>query len=186
MNIRDFFRAALWLTILVIAMGAVESVLADHTRIQPKYSKPACTPFELHARGGEAGIRFMHNIGDYHRVKNRVYHGRICRDGPLTVELSKRHPDTRVILKINGARYEFRPGEKAHRTINHWHRKYVRFHLPGKSLVNHGIKQGGGLKQRHNHNGYGRMLSHSNRHRYGHAYGQGYGHGFGSRYVYRM
>ena len=174
MNIRDFIRATLLLTLLVIAMGAVETVLADHTRILPKYSKPACTPFELHARGGEAGIRFMHNIGNYHLVKNRVYHGRLCRDGPLTVELSKRHPDTRVILKINGGKYEFRPGEKAHRTINHWHRKYVRFHLPGKSLGNHGIKQGGGLKQRHNHKGYG------------HDNGRGYGHGFGNSSVYRV
>ena len=123
---------------LVISFSSL-TVSADHG--YPQYAgssygykyhnqKAACIPYELHARGGEAGIRFMHNIGNYKLVKHGVIKGRLCGTGKYTVELSKRHPYTDVILKINGHRYHFYGGEPADRYIKHWYRKYVDLHIP--------------------------------------------------------
>ena len=91
-----------------------------------------CTPFELHVKGGKGGVRFMHNIGNFKLVKHGIYRGKTCQTGRTTVELSRTNPNTKVVLFMNGQKYVFHRGERAHRLHKTWHRKYVNFYLPGQ------------------------------------------------------
>ena len=152
---------------LTLLSGALLATTHTSTAAGPNHGrhlvyqpKPQCIHYQLKAKGGEAGIRFMHNIGNYHLVKGRTYHGRVCHPGPLRVELSRRHPGTKVVLKFEGKKYVFRPHEPAHRYINHWHRKYFTLG-PGGHYRHHGYHPA-----YHDHGKGG----HGYHHNYGHSY----------------
>ena len=149
-------------------------VHADMGHVSKKYahneyhSEP-CVRYEMRSYGGDAGLRFMHNIGNYTLVKSGIVRGKLCHVGPTTVEISRRHPHTKVVLLIGGDRYVFRPHEPSHQYINHWHRKYVKLHPQGYGKPRkHDHKYGHGEKHGHNHD-YGHWSGHS--HRYGYTHG---------------
>ena len=129
------------------------------------YHGEPCVGYEVHSYGGDAGLRFMHNIGNYTLVKNGVARGKLCHAGPTTVEISRRHPHTRVVLLIGGERYVFHPHEPPHQYINHWHRKYVKLHSPGQAKAwkrSHKYRYRGNNDQSHGH--WRRHAHHHHRH----------------------
>ena len=159
------------------ALGLFNGLVYGDHRHTAKHKKPAyagddCVRYEIRSFGGDAGLRFMHNIGNYTLVRKGIAHGRLCYRGPTTVELSRRHPHTKVVLKIDGQRHVFRPHEPAHRYINHWHRKYVDLSFP-RAYKKHK------KAYRHAHKNKYRDRGTEQYYYPGHGYrGQGYHHGY--------
>ena len=88
-----------------------------------------CAKYRLSAYGGEAGFRLLNNAQDFRRVANSSVTGKICSRGHVTLELSKRHPDTHVTLLLNGREYRFEQGDRGDRVANHWFRRYIKVDL---------------------------------------------------------
>ena len=52
------------------------------------YHGEPCVGYEVHSYGGDAGLRFMHNIGNYTLVKNGVARGCLLYTSPSPRDLS--------------------------------------------------------------------------------------------------
>ena len=88
-----------------------------------------CAKYRLSAYGGDAGFRLLNNAQDFRRASNSSVTGKICSRGHVTLELSKRHPDTHVSLVLNGREYVFGQGDRGDRVANHWFRRYIKVDL---------------------------------------------------------
>lgn len=89
-----------------------------------------CSQYRLAVAGGVGGVRFMSNQRDFHRANNRTIHGRICAEGRVRVQLSKRDRRTKVTLDIADERYVFRRGETGV-DEDGWYRSYFTADLGG-------------------------------------------------------
>ena len=166
---------------------AVNTAFPDHGHGGKSYGKKAyigqdehyCHRYEIATRGGKGGLRFMHNKGNYTVLRKGSRHGKICRSGYVTVELTKKNPHTHVRFMINGSAYHFAPHEPAHRYINTWHRKYVKIYLPDHEHSYHRYNDG---KQHHyNHRRHAKKKH--NHYRRQHAYDH---FGYSSRWPKRQ
>ena len=151
-------------------------------------SRDGCVHYQVSAYGGDGGIRFLHNTDEWNLVQGSGQHGKVCRDGYVTVELSKRHPATTVTLAINGQNYTFNSGERAHKYIDNWHRKYIDIRLShsqvrgNTSTYDYGYNHGGNkqtsqayghITDRYGHTPYCQNLAphqHYRNHDYGYNY----------------
>ena len=75
----------------------------------------------------------MNNKQDFRRAANGSVVGRICSGGPVTIELSKRHPNTHVALELNGREHVVGRGDRGDRIANHWFRRYIKVNLRQRS-----------------------------------------------------
>jgi len=85
----------------------------------------ACFNYRAYTRGGQGGIRF-HGHDGFHRFNTKAHNGRICHNGPLTMEINKNQKSTDVLIDINGETYRFAPNEQEDVLLNTWYRKKVR------------------------------------------------------------
>jgi len=128
---------------------------------QPNHDN-GCARYRLSASGGDAGFRLMNNTRDFRKTSNGSVIGQICTSGRVTVELSKRHPNTHVSLEVNGREYVFAQGDRGDKHANSWFRRYVHIDLRGHSSY--------GGNQNSNNNRYG----HNDKPRPGKSHGQSY------------
>ena len=56
-------------------------------------------------------MRF-HGKEGFYRFNTKAESGRICHNGPLTMEINKQDPATVVIIDIEGNRYKFGKNEQ--------------------------------------------------------------------------
>ena len=87
-----------------------------------------CFTYRAYTRGGEAGVRFQ-GKSDFKRFTNKRVSDRICHDGKLTMEISKRKPGTEVVVEIEGNRYVFAANDKGESFANDWYRKSIRLRV---------------------------------------------------------
>ena len=88
-----------------------------------------CFRYKVKTTGGVGGFRFQHDIKDFKRIDKRGYSGKICGRSYVEFELSKLDPGVKVIIKIDGKRFVYRPHSGHDRHINNWHRKYYSLNL---------------------------------------------------------
>ncbi len=100
---------------------------------QPQNEKRSCTEYRLSSTGGDAGFRTLNNPKDFRQVSNGSVTGQICTGGLVTIELSKRHPDTLVSLTILGREYVFGQGDRGDKLASNWFRRYFNLDLPKTS-----------------------------------------------------
>lgn len=81
-----------------------------------------CFDIKAYSDGGSAGLRFSSGKAFY-RYNSKPHTGRICHTGELKVEISKRDPQTSVVLEINGRPYTFSKNEKHDLLKASWYRK---------------------------------------------------------------
>lgn len=89
---------------------------ANHNVIRGK-----CFDIKAYSDGGTAGLRFSGHDG-FHRYNSKPYKARICHNGEITMEVSKKNPNTSVVVELNGHRYTFAKNEK-YTLLNTWYRK---------------------------------------------------------------
>lgn len=140
-------------------------------------SQERCTPYRLSAYGGEAGIRLMNNVKGFKRTADGSVAGRFCSGGRVTVELSKRHPNTHVALHVNGREYIFGQGDRGERLTNHWFRRYIQIDLAHGPRHNYSHNNDRHALQAHDDHyrgpeypgdHYNEFAQHDNRHRQNH------------------
>ena len=86
-----------------------------------------CFDIKAYSDGGSAGLRFSGHKG-FHRYNSKPYTGRICHNGQITMEVSKKNPSTSVVVELNGQHYTFAKNEK-YTLLNTWYRKNVTLHV---------------------------------------------------------
>ncbi len=183
-----FIKSLLIGTSLVLIVTAVPTAMAGDG--DPNYNGYAnhntkkhyngCTEYRLSSYGGQAGVRTVNNPNDFRQANNGSVVGQICAKGRVTVELSKRHPDTHVSLVLYGQEYVFGQGDRGDKLLNNWFRRYLTVDLPHGS-GQQGNSQGGGYSYQpqykpdnHGYNqGYKNVPQSASRYE-GHGYSQGH------------
>lgn len=106
--------------------GKSRNSTVNNTPYAPSgFIKGSCFDYKAYTLGGGAGIRFHEHEGFY-QYDRKPHTGRICHQGALTMEVSKKELSTDVIVEINGEKYRFANGEKEDMLLNTWYRKLIK------------------------------------------------------------
>ena len=140
LRIKSLFIGASLVTITMAAQTAHAVRGEDDGSYQRHLNQQqynGCADYRLSVHGGEGGFRLMNNQKDFRSANNHNISGQVCSNGQVKIELSKRHPGTRVALSINGREYVFGQGDRGNKVINNWFRRYYVIDLPHQTSRNH-------------------------------------------------
>ena len=87
-----------------------------------------CVDVKAYSDGGSAGLKIT-GVNGFLRFNSKPYTGRVCLKGELKVEISKRNPQTSVVLELNGQRYTFSKNEKHDLLRAAWYRKNLTLYV---------------------------------------------------------
>ncbi|MEO0367607.1 MAG: hypothetical protein AAF197_02355 [Pseudomonadota bacterium] len=87
-----------------------------------------CFNYRAYTDGEIGGIRFHTKEGFFQFNKN-AHNGRICHNGPLTMEINKMSKATKVYVEIQGKQFRFAKNEKESLYLNNWYRKNIRLNV---------------------------------------------------------
>ena len=151
MNTSNLFKSVVIGIGFVSSLALAPSVYAGNNN---------CTQYRLSAYGGDAGFRIMSGSREFRQTHNGSVAGNICHTGKVQIELAKRDPHTRVSLSLNGREYVFGQGDRGHKHVNNWFRRYINISLNNYAKPHyqpkkpHNNQNGGHYKPRHSDKGY--------------------------------